>query len=153
MKKILVIDHQPVSRLLLRETLEKNHLVLEAASGEEADEIAKTHRPDLIVLDMERPEGDGAVICAQLKESQLTRYVPLILLSPHKQKEDIINGLHAGAEDYMTKPINANELLARIDSHLRTKKYYSELEKKDLVMLLELLEIISVTRNPNKILR
>jgi two-component system cell cycle response regulator len=153
MKKILVIDQQPTSRLVLREALGKNHLVMEAASAEEAAEIAKTDHPDLIVLDMERPEGNGAAICAQLKESQLTRYVPLILLSPHKQKEDIINGLHAGAEDYMTKPINTNELLARIDSHLRTKKYYSELEKKDLVMLLELLEIISVTRNPNKILR
>jgi len=52
----------------------------------------------------------------------------------------------------MTKPINTNELLARIDAHLRTKKYYSELEKKDLIMLLELSDIISITRNPNKIL-
>ena len=102
MKKILVIDHQPASRLLLREALGKNHLVIEAASGEEAAAVSKTHCPDLIVLDMERPEGDGTAICAQLKESQLTRYVPLILLSPHKQKEDVISGLHAGAEDYMT---------------------------------------------------
>jgi len=69
MKKILVIDQQSASRLLLREALEKNHLVMEAASGTEAAEIAKTHRPDLIVLDMERPEGNGAAICAQLKES------------------------------------------------------------------------------------
>ena len=152
MKKILVIDQLPLSRFLLRETLEKDYVVLEAASGDEAIDLAKIDRPDLIVLDMEMSEGNGAAICAQLKASQPTRYVPLILLSPHKQKDDIINGLHAGAEDYMTKPINMNELLARIDAHLSTKKYYSELEKEDLIMLLELSDIISVTRNPNKIL-
>jgi two-component system cell cycle response regulator len=76
----------------------------------------------------------------------------LILLSSCSQKEDIINGLYAGADDYLTKPICAIELLARIEAHLRTREYYAELEKEDLLMLLELSEIISVTRNPKRIL-
>jgi two-component system cell cycle response regulator len=64
----------------------------------------------------------------------------------------LINGLHAGADDYMTKPVDPSELLARIDAHLRTKDYFADLDKADLIMLLELSEIISVTRNPKKIL-
>ncbi len=152
MKFILVIDHDPFSRTVINDYLSGAYHVLFAASDEEAINIAKHQPLDLILLDMEMPEGNGAEICSLLKETNTTKYIPTILLSSCNQKADIINGLHAGADDYLTKPICENELLARVDTHLRTKDYYADLEKEDLLMLLELSEIISVTRNPKKIL-
>ena len=152
MKKILVIDHEPFSRTVLKDYLDGEYHVFAVASGTEAIDLAQRQPLDLILLDMEMPEGNGAEICARLNEANATKYIPLILLSSCSQKEDIINGLYAGADDYMTKPVCASELQARIDAHLRTKDYYAELEKEDLLMLLELTEIISVTRNPKRIL-
>ena len=152
MKKILVIDHDPYSRTVLKDNLDGVYQVFDVASGTEAIGLAQRQPLDLILLDMQMPEGNGAEICTLLNETNATKYIPLILLSSCSQKEDIIKGLHAGADDYMTKPICASELLARIDTHLRTKDYYADLEKEDLLMLLELSEIISVTRNPKRIL-
>jgi len=152
MKKILAIVNDPSSRTALKDNLDKVYHVFAAASGTEAIKLAQRKPLDLILLDMEMPEGNGAEICSLLKETNVTKYIPLILLSSCSQKEDIINGLHAGADDYLTKPICESELLARIDTHLRTKDYYADLEKEDLLMLLELSEIISVTRNPKRIL-
>ena len=152
MATLLIIDPQPLSRVMLRDLLDEEYHVLEATSGDSAIALSREQRVDLIFLDMERPDYEAPEICAQLKEDPATRYIPLILLSAHDQKESIINGLHAGAEDYMTKPVHASELFARIDAHLRTRSYYTDLEKSDLLMLLELTEIISVTRNPRKIL-
>jgi two-component system cell cycle response regulator len=126
--------------------------VFEATSGAEALDLARKHSLDLILLDVESPDSSGADICVFLKEMNATKYVPLILLCPYEQKEDIIDGLYSGADDYMIKPVSSGELSARMEVHLRTKDFYSELEKEDLLMLLELTEIISVTRNPKKIL-
>lgn len=152
MATLLIIDPQPLSRVMLRDLLDEEYHVLEATSGEAALALSREHRVDLIFLDMERPDYEAPEICARLKEDPASKYIPLILLSAHDQKESIINGLHAGAEDYMTKPVHASELFARIDAHLRTRSYYTDLEKSDLLMLLELTELISVTRNPRKIL-
>lgn len=152
MKKILVIEHGPFLRTALKDNLNGFYHVFAAASVTEAVDLAQNQLLDLILLDMEMPEGNGAEICSLLKETNATKYIPLILLSSCSQKEDIINGLHAGADDYLTKPICESELHARIDTHLRTKDYYADLEKEDLLMLLELSEIISVTRNPKRIL-
>ncbi len=152
MKKVLVIDNEPFSRTVLKDNLDGVYYIFEVATGKEAINLS-LHQPlDLILLDMDMPEGNGAEICSLLKETHTTKYIPLILLSSCSQKADVINGLHAGADDYLTKPICRSELLARIDAHLRTKDYYADLEKEDLVMLLELSEIISVTRNPKRIL-
>jgi two-component system cell cycle response regulator len=152
MKYILIIDHEPFSRTILKDNLYGVYHVFAAASGKEAIDLALQQPLDLILLDIDMPEGNGAEICSLLKENSATKYIPLILLSSFSQKVDIINGLHAGADDYMTKPICESELLARIEAHLRTKDYYADLAREDLLMLLELTEIISVTRNPKRIL-
>lgn len=152
MKNILIVDQNAFSRLGLRDSLVGEFQVYEAASGHEAFNLARNHALDLILLDVEVPDGSGIDICAHLKEMKETKYIPLILLCPYDQREDIIDGIYCGADDYMVKPVCASELSARIDVHLRTKDYYSGLEKEDLLMLLELTEIISVTRNPKKIL-
>jgi len=152
MKNILVIDPDPFSRATLKDNLDGAYHVFPVASGTEAIELAQLQPFDLILLDMEMPEGNGTETCSLLKETNATKYIPLLLLSSCNQKEDIIKGLHAGADDYLTKPLCESELLARLDTHLRTKDYYADLEKDDLLMLLELSEIISVTRNPRRIL-
>ncbi len=152
MKHILIIEHESFSRTFLDDNLDRVYHVFAAASGAEAIVLAQHQPLDLILLDIDMPEGNGAEICSLLKENIATKYIPLILLCSCSQKEEIINGLHAGADDYVTKPICGSELRARIDTHLRTKDYYADLEKKDLLMLLELSEIISVTRNPKRIL-
>lgn len=153
MKKILIIDHSRLSWTEIKDYLDGVYDVFAVESGTEAIDLAKRQPLDLILLDMEMPEGNGSEICSLLNETDATKYIPLILLSAPSQKVDIINGLYAGACDYLTKPVSSKQLLARIDTHLRIKEYYADLEKQDLLMLLELLETISVTRNPNRILR
>jgi two-component system cell cycle response regulator len=152
MKNILIIDQHDFSRLALKDSFVEEFQVFEAASVIEAFDLAQKNALDLILLDVETPDGSGIDICTHLKETKETKYIPLILLCSYEQKEDIIDGIYSGADDYMIKPVCARELSARIDVHLRTKDYYSGLEKEDLLMLLELTEIISVTRNPKKIL-
>ena len=152
MKKILVVDHEPFSRTVLQDILGGEYQVFAAATGAEAMALARRQTPDLILLDLDTPEDDRAALCTRLKETQSTRYIPVILLSSCNQKEEILNGLYAGADDYLTKPLCASETLARIDAHLRTRDDFADLEKEDLLMLLELSEIISVTRNPKRIL-
>jgi two-component system cell cycle response regulator len=82
-----------------------------------------------------------------------TSHIPVVLLTSRSKKEHLILGLKAGADDYITKPINLPEVIARVDAHLRAKDYYSELEHKDLLFVLELLENISAIRSPMSILR
>lgn len=152
MKKILVLDHDPFSRTVLQDILGGEYQVFATGTDAEALELARRHTPDLILLDLDTPESGRTGICARLKETQTTRYIPLILLSSCSQKEEILDGLYAGADDYLTKPLCPIETLARIDAHLRTRDDYADLEKQDLLLLLELSEIISVTRNPKRIL-
>ncbi|RPI71474.1 MAG: diguanylate cyclase [Geobacteraceae bacterium] len=152
MNKILIVSQQGLARSTLKTALYGEHIVIEAGSAAEAMARAQEYRPHLIVLDMDMGGENSAEICMTFKEHDATSYIPLILLSEQGQKDDIINGLHAGADDYITKPIDPIELLARIDTHLRTKEYFADLEKSDLLMLFELIDIISVTRNPKKIL-
>ena len=146
LKKILIIDQKPFSRTLLKNDLAVGYQVFEAQDYVETKALLQQEQVDLILLDMDRAENDGAEICTNLKDDTFTENTPLILLSSYNQKEDIISGLYSGADDYLTKPIYPNELFARIDTHLRVKNYYSDLEKEDLMMLLELTEFISVSR-------
>ncbi len=147
--KILLIDPQEVSRAHLKAILGTDHDVIVAATGGDALALLETQSPDLILLDLEMPDIRGAALCARLKERT---NIPVIILSSNECKENIIEGLYAGAEDYLAKPLIESELLARVDAHLRTRNYYADLHHNDLMMLLELTEIVSVTRNPAKIL-
>ncbi|ABA88426.1 response receiver sensor diguanylate cyclase [Syntrophotalea carbinolica DSM 2380] len=152
MRKVLVIDQQVFSRIKLKDSLSSEYFVLEANNEKEAVGLAKTNPPDLVILDMEMLGENSSSVCRKLKETRETKNIPLILLYTNEQRDDIANGLHSGADDYLTKPFNPNDLLARIEIHLRTRDYYADLRKIDLLMLLELTEIISVTRNPKRIL-
>jgi two-component system cell cycle response regulator len=152
-KSILIIDDDKFFREILKDVLKERYLVIEATGSEDVTKLAVDIRPDLMILDIELPGKSGIEICKDLKKIGQTRSIPVILLSSRARKEEIIRGLQAGADDYLTKPLYPPEILARVDAHLRTKSYYSNLEHRDMQMLLELSDAISVLRNPMKILR
>lgn len=152
-KTILIVDDEQFFRDILKDLLSENYNVIESQNGDSAFDIAKSLKPDLIILDVEMPGKNGLNVCLELKNSIATRTIPVLMLSAHAEKSDIISGLQVGADDYITKPVHPEEVLARIDAHLRAKSLYADLEKKDLLLLLELSETISASRNPHKILQ
>lgn len=152
-KKILIVDDEAFFRNVLRDALQDRYDIIEGENGDDAIALAVTHQPDLIILDVLMPGSDGIEACRTLKQKAETRKIPVVLFTSLARKEDIVLGLKAGADDYITKPLCLPEVVARVDAHLRTKDYYAELEQKDLLLLLELAENISAIRNPMTILR
>jgi two-component system KDP operon response regulator KdpE len=116
----LVIDDEPQIRRLLRVTLEANgYRVHDAATGQEGIVQAAQRRPDVVLLDLGLPDLDGVEVLRRLREwSQ----VPVVILSVREREEEKISALDAGADDYVTKPFNAGELLARLRAALRHRQ-------------------------------
>lgn len=118
--KILVVDDQPVNVQLLRRKLEREGMeVIPAARGLDALELAARHRPDLILLDVMMPDLSGFEVCHRLKQSVGTRSIPVIFITARTSKESKLEGLGVGAVDYITKPIDLDETLARVQTQLR----------------------------------
>ena len=119
--KILVVDDEKNIVDILKYNLEKEgYDVICAYDGKEAIFQALKHKPDLILLDIMLPEYDGFVVCRKLRESTT---VPIIMLSAKIEELDKVIGLEMGADDYMTKPFSARELIARVKSNLRRVSY------------------------------
>lgn len=152
-KRILIVDDELFFRAILIDALKEDYDIIEGENGDEAVTLAVTHKPDLIIMDVEMPIRNGVEACKVLKDMAETSHIPVVLFTSRSQKEDLLLGFKAGADDYITKPINLPEVIARVDAHLRTKDYYAELEHKDLLFLLELSEKIFAMRSPMAILR
>jgi PleD family two-component response regulator len=116
---ILVIDDDRLVRHVICHTLENDFNVMEAASGMEGIAIAQTTKPDLILLDVMMPGIDGFESCQRLRAQTVTANVPVIMLTALDQVDAKIRGLQAGADDYLTKPFNLDELKVRVQAHLR----------------------------------
>ena len=133
MKKILVIDDFPENVLLLKERLEREKFkVFKAYDGRTGIQIALQEKPDLVLLDIMMPEMSGYEVCKELTAREETKSIPIILLTALTDAENIKQGLQAGAYDYIKKPFNKTELIARINSALRfseTNKLLIEIEK------------------------
>jgi two-component system KDP operon response regulator KdpE len=113
----LVIDDEPQIRRLLRVTLEANgYRVVDAANGNDGLAQAAQRRPDVVLLDLGLPDLDGLIVLKRLREWSR---VPVIILTVRDREDDKINALDAGADDYVTKPFSAGELLARLRAALR----------------------------------
>ncbi|MCD6116458.1 response regulator [bacterium] len=114
--KILIAEDDPVSRKVLVTILEKRgYEVLSVQDGESAWEILKRYdAPQLVILDWMMPGKDGTEVCRLTRASAKDKYVYIILLTGKGRKIDVIEGLDAGADDYVTKPFNAGELIARV---------------------------------------
>jgi two-component system KDP operon response regulator KdpE len=115
--RVLVVDDERAIRRYLHVALNAHgYIIYEAVNGQEALSMAATERPDLIILDLGLPDIDGVEITRQIREwSQ----IPIIILSVREQEKDKVAALDAGADDYLTKPFNTGELMARIRVALR----------------------------------
>lgn len=126
MKKILVIDDLPDNVFLLQDRLEKEGFeVIKAYNGTMGLQKAEEENPDLILLDIMLPDISGFEVCKKLSTKESTKQIPIILLTALTEAENTRAGLQAGAFDYIKKPFNRTELLARINSALR----FSEMNK------------------------
>ncbi|KAF0140521.1 MAG: response regulator receiver [Stygiobacter sp.] len=126
MKRILVIDDFPDNVFLLQDRLEREgYEVIKAYNGEMGIQKAIEEKPDLILLDVMMPDISGFDVCKKLSTTDGTNLIPIILLTALTEVEDIKTGLQAGAFDYIKKPFNKTELIARISSALR----FSEMNK------------------------
>jgi sigma-B regulation protein RsbU (phosphoserine phosphatase) len=120
---VLVVDDSPVNLQVLVRTLHgSGHRILAAKNGLAALEIARRARPDLILLDVMMPEIDGFEVCRAIKTDPQTQDTLVIFLSALGEVSDKVAGLKLGAVDYITKPIQAEEVLARVETHL-TRQY------------------------------
>jgi PleD family two-component response regulator len=138
---VLIVDDVAKNLQLLGNILKKeNYRIAAANNGKQAVAIASDINPDLILLDVMMPEMDGFEACGKLKNIPETKDIPIIFLTAKVETEDMIKGFKAGAVDYVTKPFNSYELLARVKTHLELKISRDLLEKKN-----KLLEILSIT--------
>lgn len=118
--KILIVDDERPILVMLQEYLEQaGYYTLAAASGLEALDMAKREGPHLILLDVMMPGKDGFEVCRELRNGIRTFHIPIIMLTARSQTSDKIRGLNAGADDYVTKPFDFEELMARIEAQLR----------------------------------
>ncbi|MGA7719883.1 MAG: response regulator [Ignavibacteriaceae bacterium] len=120
MKKILVVDDLQENVFMLKDRLEKEgHEVISAYDGKTAIEKALSELPDLILLDVMMPEISGIDVCQTLSADPVTSNIPIILVTAKSSAEDTKAGLEAGAFDYIKKPFNRVELIARVNSALK----------------------------------
>lgn len=127
---ILIVDDEPSNvDMLCQELEEEGYNLLTAYNGEEALIKVQEHQPDLILLDVMMPNVDGFSVCRILKGSGKTILIPVILVTALRSQEDRVRGIEAGADDFISKPFDRDELLAKIRSLLRQKKHRDEQEK------------------------
>ncbi|HEX4914011.1 MAG TPA: response regulator, partial [Vicinamibacterales bacterium] len=124
--RVLVVDDNPDMRAYLARLLGESWRVELTANGREAIESIALNRPDLIVTDVMMPELDGLELLRRIRANAATRLIPVIMLSARSGEESRIEGLAAGADDYVVKPFSANELVARVRTHLELSQLRHE---------------------------
>jgi adenylate cyclase len=127
--RILIVDDNETNRDILMTRLEKHgYELLQAADGEEALASAIAHLPDLILLDVEMPKLDGFEVCRRLKSDAALPFIPIILCTARAASQDVVTGLDAGADEYLTKPLDQQALVARVRSVLRIKALHDQVQ-------------------------
>lgn len=121
--KILIVDDNPLNLKMLKIILKnENYEAILAGDGVEGIKTAEREKPDLIFLDIMMPGIDGFDVCKKLKANPLTADIPVIFLTAKSDTEGVVRGFEVGAADYVTRPFNRVELLARLKTHLALKK-------------------------------
>jgi putative two-component system response regulator len=134
--RVLVVDDVPQNRTLLQRMLTAEGYVVHAAeNGELALRLVEAEPPDLIVSDIDMPALNGIDLCRRVKESPATRLVPFILITGLADRANRMAGIEAGADDFLGKPFDAQELKARVRSLLRIKRYTDELDSAESVIM------------------
>lgn len=133
--QILIADDNPDNLEIFRVRLAAHgYDVLTATDGEEALAIARERRPDVILLDVMMPRMDGVEVCRRLKEDASLPYMPIIMITAKTSSQDVVTALDAGADEYLTKPVDHGALVARVKSMLRIKALTDtvEAQRKEL---------------------
>ncbi|MDI6796227.1 MAG: diguanylate cyclase [Desulfatibacillaceae bacterium] len=132
MARILVIDDSRLVAHVAKTILVKQgHEVLLAQDGAAGLAVLDEIRPDLILLDLIMPGMDGYAVCEKVKNTFETKDIPVIMLTSKAESADKVRGLELGASDYVTKPFDEGELVARVNTHLRLKELYESLQEKN----------------------
>ena len=118
MKKVLVVEDVDFNRELIVQLLEDKYHVIEAVNGQEGVELAERERPELILMDLSLPVMDGWEATRRLKANDDLRSIPVIALTAHAMVGDEEKALAAGCDDYLVKPLDEDELMARIAKYL-----------------------------------
>ena len=127
---VLVVDDEERNRRLLRDVLiSKGCRVTEARDGEEALVLARRELPDVILLDIMMPKFDGFEVCRSLKADTATMQIPILIVTALKERADSIKGLAAGADDFITKPIDTEEVSLRVRNALRMKRMHDQVSE------------------------
>src|SRR5712691_3868589 len=133
--RILVVDDQPSIAGLMSQLLSiRGYDVVTAANAQEAEAEVRRHAPDLILSDVVMPGKSGYELCREMKEDPATRLIPFVLITGLSDSSDKVRGIEAGADDFLNKPVLAEELIARVKSLLRLKEFTDELETADSVL-------------------
>ena len=137
--RILVVDDTPANIQTLTAILkERGYQLSVATNGRQAIEVIERVRPDLVLMDVMMPEMDGYEACRQIKASAVWRDLPIIFLSAKTDATDIVHGFELGAVDYVAKPFNAHELLARVNTHLTLQSLRRQFELRNEELAREL---------------
>ena len=123
---VLIAEDNDDARRYIASVFRDNYSVLEAEDGQRALEQSRVHMPDIVISDVMMPDMDGFELCQSLKNEEKTSHIPVILLTALADRKDKIDGLHLGADDYLTKPFDKQELLTRVQNLLELRKRLRE---------------------------
>src|SRR5437870_7742130 len=127
--RILIADDTPANLHILQLRLAANgYEIITATDGEEAITAARQHHPDLILLDVMMPKLDGIEVCRQLRADPSLPFIPIIMVTARADPRDVVAGLEAGGDEYLTKPVDQAALVARVKSMLRIKNLHDTAE-------------------------
>ena len=130
-EKILVVDDTPVNVKLLADLLAvKGYAVVTAASGVEALAVVEKEQPALVLLDVMMPKVDGVEVCRRLKSDATFPFTPIVLVTALADAKDVVAGLEAGGDEYLTKPVDHAALRARVRSMLRIKALHDTVQEQ-----------------------
>ena len=128
---ILIVDDEPINLDILQTRLAVHgYEILTATNGEEALAIASAQQPDLILLDIMMPKMDGIDVCRQLKADASLPFMPIVMVTAKADSKDVVAGLEAGADEYLTKPVDQAALVARVKSMLRIKALHDTVQEQ-----------------------
>lgn len=128
--RVLVVDDEAANRELIRDALSANgHLIEEAANASEAFRCIASHRPDVVLLDVSMPGMDGFEVCRRLRAVPETAGLPIIMVSAFTDRRDRIAGIEAGANDYLGKPIDVQDLILRVRNAIVAKRLADEVRR------------------------
>lgn len=126
---VLLVDDEEQNRTLLRDPLEVNGFqVIEADNGIKALQKVEEQTPDVILLDLMMPKMDGFEVCRRLKERRETAYVPILMLTALSERKERLTGIAVGANDFLTKPVDVQDVILRVGNAVETKKLHDQLQ-------------------------